>query len=228
MRGLEPTVGRDGEIGFAAQVGRDFVDVRDAGGELDRRGDRGRCAQRHERVERAAVELGQRPTTRIRGRAAGRDVGVLGEEDRLEAARLRFRRQRVRRDRVDALLAAGAVVQPAGSLTCNMTGALKFAPALPPVSPGNATKAFTQTDLSLLAAARSTAAETSLVAKASASSSGRRSPRQSVRAGRAQRRAVQCRSSHSDRPPSWPIRKRPWMVQATSPCPTCNQLQLRA
>jgi hypothetical protein len=71
--------------------GRDRVALdhqADAGAELDAGGGRGDCGERDERVEGVLVLLRQRAAAGPRRAHRGRDVGVLGEPVRLEAARL--------------------------------------------------------------------------------------------------------------------------------------------
>ena len=67
----------------------------DPGAEGDAIGDRGRRRERHQRVEGALVLLAQLVVAGRRRRAPGdRDVGVLGEVERREAALLRGARER--------------------------------------------------------------------------------------------------------------------------------------
>ena len=85
--------------------GRHFVGHRDrvaldhqtdAAADLDRVGHRGRGGQRDEQVVRMPVFLGQVAAARKRALAAGRNVSVFREPDRLEAARLALLGERVR------------------------------------------------------------------------------------------------------------------------------------
>ncbi|XXU65119.1 hypothetical protein WME78_41320 [Sorangium sp. So ce1097] len=68
-------------------------DEADAGAEADARGHGGRRRERDEGIERAPGFVGELATGGVRRASAHRDVGVLGEVERVEAARLYGARQ---------------------------------------------------------------------------------------------------------------------------------------
>jgi hypothetical protein len=75
-------------------------DQADAGAHLQALGRGGGRHQRHEGIEGVGVLLGERFAARERGATARRDVGVLGHEQRLEAALLGGAGELVGADRV--------------------------------------------------------------------------------------------------------------------------------
>lgn len=68
-------------------------DEADVGAEADARGHGGRRRERDEGIERAPVFVGELATGGVRRASAHREVGVLGEVERVEAARLYGARQ---------------------------------------------------------------------------------------------------------------------------------------
>src|SRR5215471_8725755 len=91
----EATVAEHVETGHRLGGGEGVAldDEADAGADLEVLGGGRRGHEGHERIVGALVLLGQRPPSREGAAPAGGDVGVLGDEERLELARLQLARQ---------------------------------------------------------------------------------------------------------------------------------------
>jgi hypothetical protein len=81
------------ETSFAVMDGIALDDEADAGGELDLLRHRRLCAERDKGIVAIVVVFRQVGTARPRRLAAGRNVAVLRQPKRFEAARLRLHRQ---------------------------------------------------------------------------------------------------------------------------------------